>query len=357
VAASESIPKISLFFSYSRKDINFCDELESRLNASEVSGSIKIWHDCLTDAGDEWEKKIDKILKTADIILLLVSESFLESPYCVIEMRQALELHKECGSIVIPLIVRQVDWNKEKLWKSKFNELQALPKIAESLESCPDREIGWTDIINGILSRIRDLLADRELKLKEAFLEAVKPDEFIEQCLLVSDMKECAKHLYRMIVRSRFEPDIVIGINGGGMIMAAAVNASLRKPMGVIDVRNAYVTYVSLPHNEQTKARVELQSKNILVADTKLKTGGALKIAQTILEREYGSDAKIRYAVALGYGGWNLSRWEVTRGGTHWPIQFRLGNLPVYVARYTATAPNNHDDNIIEELHPGWEGL
>ena len=46
------------------------------------SGLISEWNDRDIDAGQEWAKEIDHNLCSADIILLLVSASFIASEYC-----------------------------------------------------------------------------------------------------------------------------------------------------------------------------------------------------------------------------------------------------------------------------------
>lgn len=45
-------------------------------------GWIGSWHDRKIAAGSEFEEAIDDALESADIILLLVSENFLDSDYC-----------------------------------------------------------------------------------------------------------------------------------------------------------------------------------------------------------------------------------------------------------------------------------
>ena len=50
-------------------------------------------------------------LRSAQIILLLVSADFLASDYCSdIEIELALERHAQSEAVAIPIIVRPVDW-------------------------------------------------------------------------------------------------------------------------------------------------------------------------------------------------------------------------------------------------------
>lgn len=355
MATPESIPQIRLFYSYAHKDEEFLDGLRKHLAPLTRQDVVQEWYDREIGAGHEWEKAIKENLEAADVILLLVSADFLASYYCYEkEMQRALEKH-EAGEVrVIPVILRDVVWSG-----APFGKLQVLPRDARPVANEPNQDKAWANVAQEIRREIEKLRAG--IKPKIALLEQIKPAVFNEKELLVEDMKESAKQLYRMVERSHFRPDIIIGINGGGMVVAAAMNATSRRPIGVIDTRDTEATYISLPYaiesvESHDRKKVEPYSKRILVTDTKLKSGGALQKAQTILQNEYGKDARIRYAIALGYGGWDLSRWKVIHEtGFHWPVQFWPKNLPVYVARYTETDPNN--DNIVEELHPGWEKL
>lgn len=119
--------KIEVFTSYSHKDENLCDELDSHLSSLKRQGVIDNWYDRKIGPGKEWYGQIDEHINSAHIILLLVSSDFLSSDYCYdIEMKRALERHKSKQARVIPIILRPVDWKG-----CPFEKLQALPTDAE----------------------------------------------------------------------------------------------------------------------------------------------------------------------------------------------------------------------------------
>jgi hypothetical protein len=69
------------------------------------------------------EREIDKHLKTAQIIFLLVSPDFMDSDYCYgIEMKRAIERHELREASVIFVILRPIYWQG-----APFGKLQALP--------------------------------------------------------------------------------------------------------------------------------------------------------------------------------------------------------------------------------------
>src|SRR5258708_1682704 len=110
-AAAPSSP-VEIFYSYSHKDEKLRDKLEKHLAILNHEEVIAGWHDRKITPGEEWGNEIDSHLNSAQIILLLVSDEFLASKYCWdIEVKRAMERHKAGEAIVIPVILRDVDWS------------------------------------------------------------------------------------------------------------------------------------------------------------------------------------------------------------------------------------------------------
>lgn len=69
---------------------------------------ISTWHDRDISAGTEWVQQIDINLDKANIILLLISSSFMASEYCYsIEMMRAMERRELGETDVIPILLRK----------------------------------------------------------------------------------------------------------------------------------------------------------------------------------------------------------------------------------------------------------
>ncbi len=115
---------LKVFCSYSHNDEPLKDELAKHLTMLERQGVISTWHERKIPPGREWDQQINENLNTADIILLLVSSDFIFSKYCWdVEVTKAIERHKAGEACVIPIILRNVDWQL-----APFAKLQALPK-------------------------------------------------------------------------------------------------------------------------------------------------------------------------------------------------------------------------------------
>jgi hypothetical protein len=155
MAASPPLPPnaIEVFFSYAHEDESLRDQLATHLRLLERQGVIHGWHDRRITGGREWAGAIDEHLRTAQIILLLVSADFLASDYCYdVEVERAMARHKAGEARVIPIILRPVDWNS-----APFGKLQALPKDARPVTSWPDRDEAFFDIARGIRTVTEEL--------------------------------------------------------------------------------------------------------------------------------------------------------------------------------------------------------
>ena len=137
---------IAVFFSYAHEDERLRDQLEKHLSILKRQGVISGWHDRSIGAGREWAGEISEHLESAQVILLLVSSSFLASDYCHdVEMKRALERHEKGVARVIPVILRPVDWHG-----ASFGKLQALPKDGKAVTSWRSRDEAFKNVAEGI---------------------------------------------------------------------------------------------------------------------------------------------------------------------------------------------------------------
>ena len=157
---------IKLFISYSHRDERFREQLQEHLHALKRRGLIEDWQDRRIAPGQEWEGAISENLEAAGIVLLLVSSSFIASPYCYDkEMTRALERHESGEARVIPVILRPADWGD-----APFARLQAVPKNGRPVTRWSNRDEAWLDVAKGIRRAAEDLRAepgDREAEARE----------------------------------------------------------------------------------------------------------------------------------------------------------------------------------------------
>ncbi len=144
-----------VFISYSSADEEFCQALERHLSLLKREGAIETWTFRSIDAGDDWKAAIDARLETAQLILLLVSAHFVASDYCWnIEMKRALQRHRDRSARVVPIIVRDCDWSS-----APFAALQALPPSAKPVTSWRPQDKAWTAIAQALRKVVAEPLS------------------------------------------------------------------------------------------------------------------------------------------------------------------------------------------------------
>jgi len=137
---------LQVAFSYSHKDEELRDQLETRLKLLQRQGVIKTWHDRKILGSENWAGVIDDNFKRADVILLLVSADFLASDYCFeSEMKIALERASKGEARVVPVILRACAWKD-----TPFGNLQVLPRDGRPVTSWRNRDEAWAEVTAGL---------------------------------------------------------------------------------------------------------------------------------------------------------------------------------------------------------------
>jgi uncharacterized protein YjbI with pentapeptide repeats len=169
--------KINIFYIYSHADEELRLELEKHLAILKRQGIINEWSDRCIKPGSEWEEEIFENMEKAKLIFLLVSADFMASDYCYnIELSHALKLHRMGESIVVPIILRPVDWHT-----SPFGVLHVLPRNGVPVVSWKNRDEAFLDIAMGIRRLCLELRSKRVDKYdeisKKTWVKKIREDE------------------------------------------------------------------------------------------------------------------------------------------------------------------------------------
>lgn len=157
--------KVKLFYSYSHKDKDDRKTLEKHLATLRKNGLIDEWHDRNINAGDDWDDEIEKNMALSNIILLLFSTDFIDSPSCQEEVETAMGLKEEKDTILIPIILRNCAWKDV----DGISSIQALPTDGQAISTWKDNDEGWMNVFNGIKKKVEIIRADITPKLKDNF--------------------------------------------------------------------------------------------------------------------------------------------------------------------------------------------
>ncbi|MDQ2904237.1 MAG: toll/interleukin-1 receptor domain-containing protein [Chloroflexota bacterium] len=137
---------VTVILCYAREDKSMVDELKNHLSGLKHNGRIALWDYGDISPGSEWKQEIDKHLNEAQIILLLISSSFLGSYDCYSEqMQRAIERHESKEARVIPVILRSALWEKPPL-----DKLQPLPDRQSAIADRSPRDKAYKKVAVGL---------------------------------------------------------------------------------------------------------------------------------------------------------------------------------------------------------------
>ena len=124
--------KYKVFISYAREESNVKDNIISYLKPLSDNDRLEIWHDREMSAGDRFDDVIRNKLLESDIVIFLLSQSFLNSDYCrKVEEEIALQRYKDNENDlfrIIPIIASKCHYKNSEL--QHFN----MPLDAKSIK-------------------------------------------------------------------------------------------------------------------------------------------------------------------------------------------------------------------------------
>ena len=154
MTSSPPSSRISLFYSYSHKDIQYKNGMETALSTLRRRGFIRDWSDAEISPGSSISKALEAKLPTCEIIAFLFSPDFLASDECLREWRRAREL-ADSGHLVyrVPIIIRECAWQDFL----QEDDVKALPVDGKAIAGYRNLDSAWQEVYEGIKSTVEKL--------------------------------------------------------------------------------------------------------------------------------------------------------------------------------------------------------
>ena len=127
-----------IFISYCHQDEHWKDRLLAHLEVLQMQDMLSIWVDTAIGAGEDWRARIEEVIDSASIAILLISADFLRSKFIMgDEVPRIMTRREKEGLRVFPVIIRPCPW-KTVSW---LHTLQARPKDARPLSEGNEPQI------------------------------------------------------------------------------------------------------------------------------------------------------------------------------------------------------------------------
>jgi len=144
---------IEVFFLYAdvEEDKRWINKFEKHLALLQKQELITTWHKDKLEPGGDVKASMSEHLRTASIILLMVSSDFMDYYRESTDVEKALRMRKE-GARVIPIILRASDWET-----SSFGGLQPLPYNRKPIKNWKDDDQAFLEVTQGLRKVVIEL--------------------------------------------------------------------------------------------------------------------------------------------------------------------------------------------------------
>jgi hypothetical protein len=150
-------PEIFYCYAHSEEDEELRVELDKQLALMKANGVIKTWSRRDILPGQQRKDQIDSHVRSAQIILILVSPDLMASEENFkTEIAVAMDRQSKGEAIVIPILLRFVDsWSR-----APFGELEPLPSNRVPVKKWADRDEALSEVARGIRKIIESFKFD-----------------------------------------------------------------------------------------------------------------------------------------------------------------------------------------------------
>lgn len=209
-----------IFISYTQDDVEYKRQLQAHLSGLKRNNMIADWADDEMLIGKVWDQEKKQRLQEADIILFLVSASFLASNFeSDKEMQTAMSRYHAGQVIIVPILIRPCDI--ESLEISKF---KILPQNKLPISKWKDKDEAYVDIVKQLRRIIGNIelanndiviLEDEDILTKDDQIMNMSEEElsYYKDFIANNETKEILIQLTQKTANTSFQHEIIL-LNG-----------------------------------------------------------------------------------------------------------------------------------------------
>ncbi|MFN0216290.1 MAG: TIR domain-containing protein [Saprospiraceae bacterium] len=163
---------VKVYISYSRNDSEYKEELLKHLEDLAIKKNyLEIYHDGKLLPGQDWDVELRKNLGESQVVLFMLSPSFVNSKYAnEVETRMAMDMNRRGEAIITPVLLIPTDFTS-----LPFNRFQAVPKNEGPVATSKNRESTWKQVMKELLP-LFEYIHDGSIELKQRQKETSRRD-------------------------------------------------------------------------------------------------------------------------------------------------------------------------------------
>lgn len=174
---------LKLFIIYAREDQTALLELKAHLRPLEKRGDLTVWYDGEILPGEHWHKVITHHLSEADIILLLVTDSLLDSEYInLTEVQTAFKRASTGQAVILPVILRDCMWEY-----TGFADIQVILKDGKPIGETEGGYLWVVRQIAEVVSRLKKPESSANAFKDIIDPKPIQPNEIVQAFADISD--------------------------------------------------------------------------------------------------------------------------------------------------------------------------
>ena len=167
---------VNLFYSYSHEDKQHRDRMQKALALLRKQGMLNDWYDGHINSGRSISSEIRNSLEAANLVVFLLSPSFVSSESCMREWEMAEEIARTNPTLVrIPVILSECAWKDIE----GASDLKAIPGNASPIEDSVDEGRAWQEVYESIRTVILEIR--QTFRADEKFREQMEDTQFASQ--------------------------------------------------------------------------------------------------------------------------------------------------------------------------------
>ena len=176
---------MNIFIVFANQDRDVCDRLLRQMNLVKDRHGWSIWSAKEIKAGDRWGDEIERWLQDSEVVILLLSTDFFNSPYIIeTELPEVIKKHRQGNCHIIPIVARDCLWKETRFGEyAELGDIQALPVgerpiVSRSKWDSDDQP--YSETVQGIRDSIKSFQAKKQAE-RAAEAQRAKEAEIAHQ--------------------------------------------------------------------------------------------------------------------------------------------------------------------------------